>query len=606
MSLKEDLLRIYAYGRDEYYQAIQEIPSYQTELERVRLNYNARTWIDFSGFLPKFTTEEFNIRREKYQAKYGNEINIPGFADVIHIIPKASISAEERAAHLWATKRGLPSPLTQAQLESLKYKKFRFLKALASPTPDWMKTYGSVATMLDNIEDALVSIAVIGRIAVKFAPRLTGRLIPGIGWVLLGSDMLNAVNIISYVSFASMTKKRIVEGLAEKNPFHAKAAARRALKLKRTIPTFGETIEVLQTTDQLFGVGLCLGGLMGLVTDTASLALDPEYWKGLGRVLTSGNINEISYWISRAAVNDFNAVKRNIQLTWTSLKDEAYRLKTFDQNIREGILGWAEQKAKETWGWVKTIPDQVTKTWSDPLIAAMILSTGMDDYLPEDHTKAFMSLDLNLKPLMSWWIENDPLTNFKELRDWKFRAPAPTNEITFDHLDTYIPNWQTSIGWPHLGTLDATIEEIAYTYAPMIKTSLQTYCLRYQHQYDAMIAAQQCVEFTKDIIRSFSDDNDVKLGMSAWWAISEDMCRDVWIMPPDTTGTQIDELADYISDFERQHNEPPSMREVAGQGDAIGIEWMRTFPRRGFEAAAEIFPEWQTIEDQIADIFVMD
>ena len=115
MSTKEDVLRALEYGKDAYYQAIINVPSYQTELARVRTDYNERTWIDFSGFLPKFTTAEFEERRQKYQAKYGNVVNVPGFADVIHIIPKATITAEERAAHLWATKRGLPSPLTTEQ-----------------------------------------------------------------------------------------------------------------------------------------------------------------------------------------------------------------------------------------------------------------------------------------------------------------------------------------------------------------------------------------------------------------------------------------------------------------------------------------------------------
>lgn len=236
MTIKEDLLRALEYGRDPYYQAIRAVPSYQAELARVRTDYNERTWIDFKGFLPKFTTAEFEKRRQKYQATYGNTVNIPGFSDVIHIIPKAQISAEERAAHLWATKRGLPSPLTPAQIQSLQYKKFRFLKALASATPTWMKNYGAVATVLDNVEDGLVTVSVLGRIAAKIAPRLMGRLIPGVGWVLLGADILNALNMISWVSFAAKKAKRNMEDLGARNPFHSKAALNRAFKLGRAVP----------------------------------------------------------------------------------------------------------------------------------------------------------------------------------------------------------------------------------------------------------------------------------------------------------------------------------------------------------------------------------
>ena len=606
MSIKEDVRRALEYGKDAYYQAIIQQPSYQKELDRVRTDYNERTWIDFSGFLPKFTTAEFEERRRKYQEKYGNVITVPGFADVIHIIPKATITAEERAAHLWATKRGLPSPLTTEQLESLRYKKFRFLRALATATPDWFKSYGSIATTLDNVEDGLVTLAVMGRIAAKIAPRLLGRLIPGIGWLFLGSDIINAANLMSWVGFASMSKKRKIEALAEKNPFHVKSRANRALKLKRVLPTFGEGLEILQTTDQIFGVGLCLGGLMGMVTDTAATALNPDYWKSLGKVLVSGNVNEIADWLSRAAMNDYDGIKRALQQQWSSLRDETYRLKAWDEKVRKEIEDWSKAQSDKTWGWVKTIPERFLKYHANTLTGSMIMSTKKDAFLREDHTKAYMILDAAIQGLMPWWIENDPLANFPEIRNFKFTAPGPTDSITIDLLNENVIGWQKTVLWPNLNQKYATIEEIAFTYAPLIKDSFQTYCLNNKHEYDAMIAAQQVVEFTKNVTRSFSDDGDVVLGMTAWWAVTEDMMREIYIIPPDTPDTTVGALADFIGDYERKTNEAPDIREVTDAGATIGIEWIRTFPRIAFNRAAEIFPEWQTIQEQVEELFAMD
>jgi len=606
MTVREDALRALQYGKGTYYQAITSFPSYQAELARVRTDYNERTWIDFTGFLPKFTTEEFEKRRTQYQAKYGNEINIPGFSDIVHIVPKATISAEERAAHLWASERGLPSPLTPAQLQSLQYKKFRFIKALASATPAWMKTYGAVATMLDNVEDGLVTIVVMGRIAAKLAPRLLGRLVPGLGWVLLGADILNAANLVSWVSFASKGSKRKMEALAERNPFHAKAAARRTLKLQRTMPGFGETLEILQTTDQLFGVGLCLGGLMGLVTDGFSKALDPKYWAELANVIRYGTVSEVAAFVSEAGQGDYNTIKRELQNQYSSFKDEAYRLRDIDRKLREDVEQFIKKKSDETWSWVKSTPEKASTWFSNTLIGSMIMSTGKDDFLKEDHTKAFMMLDQAIRGLMPWWIENDPLTNFKALRDFKFRAPTPTDPLTIKMLDEHDPEWRKSVKWPHLDKEYATIEEIAFTYAPMIKDSFQTYCLNYRHDYEAMIAAQQVVEFTKNVIRSFSDDGEVKVGMTSWWAVAEDMMREVYLMPPDTPQASIDSLADYVGNHERLTGTAPDIKDVARAGESIGIEWMRTFPKRAFDSAAEIFPEWQAIQDQLDEVFVAD
>lgn len=425
MSVKEDVLRALDYGKTAYYQAIQAVPSYQHEVDRVRRDYNERTWIDFSGFLPKFTNEQFQARRLAYQARYGTSVNIPGFEDVIHIIPIATISAEERAAHMWAIERGLPSPLSDNQLKALKFKKYRFLRALASPTPTWLKNYGAVATCLDNVEDGLVTVSILGRIAAHVAPKFTKLLMPGLGWVLLGSDILNLANIMTWIPFSSNKAKRTIEPLAERNPFHAKAAARRTLKLQRKMPTFGEVLEILQTTDQLFGVGISLGGLMGMVWDAGAKVVNPDYWAQLDDILERGNVIEISVWAAQAAMNDYNQIKKVLQDQFIELKDEAYRLKSTDQKLRKEIKEFIQKKSQTFWEWMKAKPEQGLEWFSKTLIGSMIMSTTKDTFTYEDHTKAYMMLNSAVMGIMPWWKENDPVQNCPHLREWRFPAPTP-------------------------------------------------------------------------------------------------------------------------------------------------------------------------------------
>jgi len=606
MTIKEDLLRVYEYGRTPYYQAIREQPTYQKELGRTLRDYNQRTWWDPLGIIPKFTTPDFNKRREKYQEKYGTSINIPGFNDVIQIKPKAKISAEEMAAQRFAFKRGLPSPLTDEQQRLLTYKKYRFLKALASPTPTWLKNYGAVATSLDNLEDALVTIVVAGRIAVKIAPRLLGKAVPLLGWLLTGSDILNAVNLFSYLRVTKRGCKGVPEDLAERNPFHAKAKANRVTRLKRTMPTIGEILEILQTTDQLLGTGLCLGGLMGMVWDTAAKIIDPDYWLGLNRTLASGNVHEISDWISRAAVNDYYSVKRALQQQWSQFKDESYRLKAWDQGIRNAVFNWADKKSKETWGWIKTLPQPGMSDFPDTLIGSMIINTGMQDFSKEEHTKGYMFLNQAMTGLMPWWLENDPISNFKELREWKWRVPEPTDPSTLDLLEESIPNWKETVAWPHLDKREATFEEIFYTYAPMIKESFQTYCLAHRYEYEAMVAAYECTDFVKNVIRSYDDNQNVRCGMTAWWAAAKDMVDYVYLIPPDTPQPLIDSLADWIGNYERQTGGPAKIHDIFLAGQNIGIKWERSFPAKTFRTVAEQFPEWAALQDQIGDLYFPD
>lgn len=606
MGVKEDVLRALEYGKDPYYRAIRQVPSYQAELERVRRDYNERTWIDFKGFLPKFTTEEFERRRTQYQAKYGNTVNIPGFSDVIHIIPKARISAEERAAHLWAIKRGLPSPLTTQQIESLHYKKFRFLKALASATPTWLKNVGAVMTVLDNVEDGLITVSVLGRIAAKIAPRLMGRLIPGVGWVLMGADILNALNVISWVSFAAKAAKRKVERLGEKNPFHAKAAANRAFRIKRAIPSVGEILEILQTTDQLFGVGLCLGGLMGMVTDLSSKVMTYSAQEVYLKMPPNPNVNDLTGWANEGFASDVDKFKKLLSDQYRNFKDEAYRLKDYDIKLRSDLMTFAKETEGVIWKKIKSVPEKASSWFSNTLIGSMIMSTGKDDFLKEDHTKAFMMLNAAIEGLMPWWIENDPLEAFNDIRSFKFRAPAPFDSSSIDILNETLPGWQNTVSWPHLDREWATLEEIIFTYAPKIKDSFQTYALNYRHEYSAMIAGQQVVEFTKNVIRSFSDDHEVLVGKTAFFASAIDMAREIFLFPPDLNPHLIAMVGEYIGNYERNTGQTPSIKEVVQFGKGIGIDWMRTFPKRAFDQAAEIFPEWQSIQDQLDELYIAD
>lgn len=606
MTLKQELLNALSYGKSAYYQAIREVPSYQNELARTRTDFNERTWTDPLGVIPKFTTSEFNKRREQYQAKYGTSVNIPGFKDVIHILPRATISAEEMAAHKFAQKRKLPSPLNPDQLALLTYKKDRFLRALASPTPTFLKTYASVATCLDNLEDALVTISVMGRIAVKITPRLMGKTVPVIGWTLLGADILNLANIMSWATFTAKGAKRHLETHAEKNPFHAKAKASRAAKLNRALPTFGEFLEILQTTDQLFGVGLCLGGLMGLVTECASSVASADYWLNLYRLLTTGTVSEIASNVAGVAANDYDKIKTALQEQYYQLRDEAYRLKAVDQQLRQDIYNWTDRAAKDAWGWIKAAPEKASNWFSKTLIGSMIVSTGKEDFLKDNHTKAFLFLNQAMTGVMPWWKENDPLLNFKQLRDWKWKAPEPTDPATIDSLEENVPNWRDTLKWPHLEEKYATIQEITLEYAPRIKDSFQAYCMNYQHEYEAMAAAFESTDFVKSVIRSMSDDGQVQVGMSAYWASCEDMLSQVYLIPPDTPGQLITALANYIGETERRTGGAPYIQDLVRYGERIGIRWMRTFPAKTFKRVAEIFPGWQAIQDQIGQLFFSD
>ncbi|MFZ1061039.1 MAG: hypothetical protein WAP47_17795, partial [Candidatus Rokuibacteriota bacterium] len=353
MGQREDILTALEYGKDEYYKAIQQTPAYRRESNKIYTDHESGLWIALEKFLPRFSTLEFKQMREKFQAKYGTEINIPGFEDIIHIGTLTKISDSEMAAHRAAQKYKVPSPLTGDQLRTLAVKKARFLRALRSPTPSWVNNIASVAMALDNVEDGLVTLSVFGRLGSYATKKLWQKEIPGVGWVMLGADILNFFNMISWATFAASGGKRKLEDLAERNPFHKKAKAKRAMKLKRTWPTFGEALEIAQTCDQLFGYGLCLGGILGMVTDIFTRAtqyVEPR-WNPTGYGYIPLNPNDPRSIAALEKVRD--DLFRKFATDWKTLagyiSETAYGLKTQDEYLRQLLQ---TQVGKAT-NWIK-------------------------------------------------------------------------------------------------------------------------------------------------------------------------------------------------------------------------------------------------------------
>ena len=99
----------------DYIDYMAQFPGYQTILDDTRKNYTPKGWIKSPVHLPRFTNDEFEEMKKNYQAKYGSTIVIPKFEDTIHWQAPPTISTEEYAAHKYAQRRGMPSPLTDDQ-----------------------------------------------------------------------------------------------------------------------------------------------------------------------------------------------------------------------------------------------------------------------------------------------------------------------------------------------------------------------------------------------------------------------------------------------------------------------------------------------------------
>jgi len=218
--------------------------------------------------LPEFTDEDYSKAKAEHVAKAGYQITLPGLSDIIHIGQPKPMTEDEkyryRKRQYWTFGKK-----RMDEIMEMKYKKKqRYEAMLHSPTPAIVQNAGSLLCAIDDAQDAISTMAWIGRILIHFAPRILGRSFLGpVGWMLLAADILNLIMILGGMGLIMPQKKKTFEGATSSNPFHKKAKLARAKKLAKWKPTFADTIQALQTTDQVFGFGVSLGPIVGLIQD---------------------------------------------------------------------------------------------------------------------------------------------------------------------------------------------------------------------------------------------------------------------------------------------------------------------------------------------------
>lgn len=218
--------------------------------------------------LPKMSDSQFSQAKAEYIEKNGYTITIPGLSDIIKIRTEEPMT--EREATAWQKRDwGYFSAKRLDELQKQKQKrKDRYTAMLASPSPAVIQSAGSIMTAIDDAQDATSTLFVVGQLGRRVAPATFKKLLAGpVGVLLTVSDVLNAVQAIPQRCMMPMYGKRINEGLTKASPTHSKAKLRKAKLLKNKLPGKADYIQGLQATEQVFGFGISLGPIVGLVQD---------------------------------------------------------------------------------------------------------------------------------------------------------------------------------------------------------------------------------------------------------------------------------------------------------------------------------------------------
>lgn len=215
----------------------------------------------------------------------GREISIPRWDDVIHVRPGTTITSEQYREWRGARARGDEPQLTPEVIDALDRRASRADAMRNSTQPEYAQSYGSMMTAIDNMQDFLASISILGRLALKFGPMLGIRAIPGLGTAKTAADMLNVLNGLAQLGlplFALICHgvrdfvaagigtglnravfKGGISALARSDPRAIKWRHGALGAITSRMVFIGRALTIGQTTDQLFGYGISLGPIVG-------------------------------------------------------------------------------------------------------------------------------------------------------------------------------------------------------------------------------------------------------------------------------------------------------------------------------------------------------
>jgi len=247
--------------------------------------------------LPDFTDEEYEKQKQDYTIKHGYTITVPGLEDVFHLNMEKPMTGKEMD-HWQARDYDYFSPDRLGEIQEMKAKrKARYSRMLADPTPRVVRNFQSIMTSLDDTQDAISTIGVVGMIAKRAAPKALARLLTGpVGVVMTAADVLNLLASVPMMCIMGKNPKQQIERYTKNNPFTKKGRVNNAAKLRKWKPRSADLIQGLQTTDGVFGFGISLGALVGLPFSLASgaaraiagekvkLNFEPWKWKHIQTV----------------------------------------------------------------------------------------------------------------------------------------------------------------------------------------------------------------------------------------------------------------------------------------------------------------------------------
>ncbi len=230
-------------------------------------------------------------RRDRENAAKPKLVEIPNWDDVIHLAPRLAVTKEQRDEYYQARREQRTAALDAEVLQEIERRADRREAMARSAQPEFDRSWGSVLTAIDNVQDFLGAVSVLGRISLTIGAKVGLRAIPGLGTVILAADVLSLALFVGQLAFpawlalCSGPRAALRAGVGtlltnqtfKRSTALAARGASRSLRwtgsprlsAARISGAIGAALVIGQTTDQLFGIGISLGPIVGATMGAA-------------------------------------------------------------------------------------------------------------------------------------------------------------------------------------------------------------------------------------------------------------------------------------------------------------------------------------------------
>lgn len=502
--------------------------------------------------MPKFSDEEYLKKKADYVRENGYTVTFPRLSDVVHLGLSKPMTTQEKV--LWYNGKREEIPAGRLiELYAIKERsRNNFKRFQASPIPGWATSYTSILTSMDDMQDAIISLAAIGRIACKFLPKFLSRFLAGpIGWIWLLSELMSILMAPTACALNPMGCKRAMKKKLMRRAKGLKAGIKGYAKSGGFMPSFAEGIQLAQVSDNIFGVGLSIGPIFGLAYD-----------------LMSGGVR----WLKGEKVSFKNA-PGDLEI-YTKARDAMHnyaRWKPPKNNMsRAEFIIWREQKKMAgTWGIRAQQDDMILKAAKmHQTYGGILRRTDWNDealfYVGAEMTGQ------GIKNVLEFW---NPLKNVEGLGALEIEAYNEPNPLIEEMLTEEGKDPDAGIGWPQLNKRWATYEEIQISTAVTAEKNFLHLVEDCQDGRINDIAEQSAIESGLMALALLEGEKNVLIRYNAGINIVETLLDNYYCFPQTITEEQIYNFGWWTQDHDK-NGTSPTLKETLGYAkNNIGFEF---------------------------------